>query len=184
MTLYKLNRVLHRDLGYFCVALVLVYSISGIALNHRKDWNPNYTIQNREFTYPKALNGTATDMNQIHEILSMAGEQSNYKNHYFPKSDRLAIFVNGGNIRVDLSDGTCTLETIRKRPLFFEVNFLHYNPGVMWTWFADVFCVMLVFLAISGLFIVRGGNGLKWRGTVFMTLGIAASVLLSIYYLH
>lgn len=183
MTLYKLNRVLHRDLGYFYVALILVYSISGVALNHKKDWNPNYSIQNKEFRYTKALNGTLTDMNQIKDVLSKVGEKSNYKSHYFPKNDLLTIFINGGTVRVDMTTGICTLETIRKRPFFFEVNYLHYNPGAIWMWFSDIYCLMMAFLAISGLFIIKGKNGLKWRGTVFMGLGILTTAFFLIYYL-
>jgi hypothetical protein len=35
-------RVLHRDVGYLCVGLTLIYAVSGIAVNHVADWNPNY----------------------------------------------------------------------------------------------------------------------------------------------
>ena len=34
--------VLHRDVGYLAVGLTLAYGISGIAVNHRADWNPSY----------------------------------------------------------------------------------------------------------------------------------------------
>ena len=42
------NNVLHRDLGYLCVALTVVYAVSGIAVNHIHDWNPNYKIEHVE----------------------------------------------------------------------------------------------------------------------------------------
>ena len=42
------NRVLHRDLGYFFFGITLIYSISGIALNHIADWNPSYVITTKE----------------------------------------------------------------------------------------------------------------------------------------
>ncbi len=33
---------LHRDERYVAAALTIAYSISGIAVNHIADWNPNY----------------------------------------------------------------------------------------------------------------------------------------------
>ncbi|MGO2479734.1 MAG: PepSY-associated TM helix domain-containing protein, partial [Pseudoalteromonas sp.] len=42
---YKLNRSLHRDIGYFCIGLVIIFAISGIAVNHKDDWNPNYRVE-------------------------------------------------------------------------------------------------------------------------------------------
>jgi hypothetical protein len=41
----KWNRAIHRDLGYLCFGLTLIYTISGIAMNHIQDWNPNYKIE-------------------------------------------------------------------------------------------------------------------------------------------
>ena len=43
----KINRVLHRDFGYFFVASSIIYGLSGIALNHMKDWNPSYVISSK-----------------------------------------------------------------------------------------------------------------------------------------
>ena len=41
----KWNNILHRDIGYIIVGLTLVYGVSGIAVNHTADWNPNYTVE-------------------------------------------------------------------------------------------------------------------------------------------
>ena len=38
----KWNRLIHRDLGYLCAGLTVVYAVSGLAVNHVRDWNPNY----------------------------------------------------------------------------------------------------------------------------------------------
>jgi hypothetical protein len=44
----KLNRILHRDIGYFFFGMSIIYGISGIALNHIDDWDPSYQIRNEE----------------------------------------------------------------------------------------------------------------------------------------
>ena len=38
-------RILHRDIGYVVAALTIIYSVSGIAVNHINDWNPNYIVE-------------------------------------------------------------------------------------------------------------------------------------------
>lgn len=183
MNAYKLNRALHRDLGYFFIGMCLIYAISGIAINHRQDWNPNYDINKQSYHIEGNISREFITKEKVLEILNAVGEKSSYKSHYFLSQDRLRIFIEGGNVTVDLTTGDCTLETLRRRPLFFEVNKLHYNPGVIWTWFSDAFCVALAFLAISGLFILKGKNGLKWRGTVLGLLGIIIPIILLLMYL-
>ena len=35
-------RALHRDIGYVAVGLTFVYALSGLAVNHIADWDPNF----------------------------------------------------------------------------------------------------------------------------------------------
>ena len=44
----KWNNIIHRDLGYLCVGLTIIYAVSGVAVNHVQDWNPNYIIEKQE----------------------------------------------------------------------------------------------------------------------------------------
>ena len=37
-------RLLHRDLSYFFAGMVLIYALSGIAMNHRDTFNPDYAV--------------------------------------------------------------------------------------------------------------------------------------------
>jgi uncharacterized protein len=38
LNLSKLNRPIHRDIGYLITGLIIIYTLSGIALNHKYDW--------------------------------------------------------------------------------------------------------------------------------------------------
>jgi len=51
---------LHRDVGFFAIGLTVVYSVSGIAVNHREDWNYNTATseETRPLGLPSALLGT------------------------------------------------------------------------------------------------------------------------------
>ncbi len=50
MKIRQLNSELHRDIGYFLSGLIFVYCLSGIALNHVNDWNPDFVIHKRTIT--------------------------------------------------------------------------------------------------------------------------------------
>jgi len=184
MNLYKLNRVLHRDFGYFFAAMTIIYSLSGIALNHRKDWNPNYSIERTEHLVKIPNDLKTNEKSAIEGILKQIDQQDNYRKYYFPSPGQLKVFmVGGGIVAVDLTNGKLLFENLKKRPVFFEINFLHYNPGKLWMWFSDIFCVALILLAIGGLFIIKGKNGITRRGAWLTISGaIIPIVFLVLYY--
>ncbi len=175
------NRIIHRDLGYFFVGMTIIYGLSGIALNHLKDWNPSYIIRNEKYAFPEMKGKTSTSETEIRDLLSKTGSDGGYKSHYFPKPSVLKIFMEGGSLQIDMMTGEGQLELVSRRPVFYEVNYLHYNPGKWWLYFSDFFCVSLILLAVTGLFIVKGKNGVLWRGTVLAGLGILIPLIYLIF---
>jgi len=183
MNLYRLNRATHRDFGYFFAAMTIIYALSGIALNHRKDWNPNYIIERTEHQVlvPKDLK--TNEKMAVTAILKQISQQDNYRKYYFPSFNELKVFMNGGgSVVVDLTSGKLLFEDLRKRPIFYEVNFLHYNPGKLWVWFSDFFCVALMVLSISGLFILKGKNGITHRGAWLLGAGFIVPIVFLLMY--
>lgn len=176
------NRVIHRDLGYFFVGMTIIYALSGIALNHIKDWNPSYIIGNESFTFPEVKGNTAVTETVVNDLLSKIDLQGRYKSHYYPKPSILKIFIEGGSLQIDIPTGDGQLELVSRRPVFYQVNLLHYNPGKWWIYFSDFFCGSLILLAITGLFIVKGKNGIKWRGMVLAALGIIVPVIYLMFF--
>ena len=63
---------------------------------------------------------------------------------------------------------------------FYEVNYLHYNPNIWWTWFSDIFSISLIFFAISSFFMVKGKKGAWGLGGVYMIFGIIIPIVLLI----
>jgi len=175
----KWNRIIHRDFGYFFFGITIIYCISGIAVNHKKDWNPNYNIEQKKFVVEHLLPREYIDDAYIKTLLKEIGKDEDYKKFYFPTDDELRIFLkNGGSVTVNLTTKNGYIETISKRALFFEFNFLHYNPGKWWTWFSDIFAVALILIAISGLFIItQGKNSLLRRGIWFIIGGLIIPIL-------
>ncbi len=164
-TINRWNRAIHRDLGYFFFGLTFIYAVSGIALNHLKDWNPNYVpkIVTIDLKGPQDI--TTLDQEKIKEILALYGEAEAYNKHYFPDNSTLKVYLKGGTAILDLDTGLGEIERLEKRWMFNQFNFLHYNaPKRLWTVVADVYAVALVILAVSGLFILKGKKGIKGRG--------------------
>ena len=76
----KWNRATHRDLGYLFVAMTIIYSLSGIAINHLNDWNPNYVITVEDIQVQIPSDKSKIDKKEVINILSQIGEEDNYKN--------------------------------------------------------------------------------------------------------
>lgn len=183
MNLRRLNRALHRDLGYFFFGMTVIYAVSGIALNHRHQWNPNYIVDAREFQIEVDRNRERIDQAYARQILEELDVGAGYRTHMVA-GDNLRVFVQGGSVTVNLVDGSGGLEILRRRPVLNRLNFLHYNtPRKLWTWFSDLFAVGLIVLAVTGLFILRGREGITGRGAWLTSLGIIIPIIFLFLYL-
>ena len=45
----RLLVVVHRDIGYLCAGLTVIYAVSGIAVNPIEGWNPNSDVRRTMF---------------------------------------------------------------------------------------------------------------------------------------
>ncbi len=169
----KVNNVLHRDVGYFFFGMCIIYAISGIALNHISDWDPNYIIENKSVQVdPESVNSSMTG-EQVKAMLSQLDVEKKIKKHYYPNPQTLKVFLNGGSLTLNVQSGNGFLETVDRRPILFEVNYLHYNhTKFLWTWFSDIFAVALILLSFTGLFVLKGKKSFKRRGVWFVAVGI------------
>jgi hypothetical protein len=177
----KWNKAIHRDLGYFFFAMTLIYAISGIALNHLDDWDPNYIVTSREIT--TNIHSKNVSKEKILDMLDRFGEKENYKKHYFP-GNYLKIFIRNGTVTINLNTGKGIIEKTRRRPLFAEVDYLHYNPVKYWTWFSDIYAVALIVLSITGIIIPRGKTGLSRRGIWFLLAGLIIPLIFLFVYFY
>jgi hypothetical protein len=181
MNLSKLNRVTHRDIGYLIAGLTIIYAISGIALNHKNNWNPNYIFDNREFTTSVPVDRQSFNDETAMKIIESIGTDIEYKAFHFPTGNKVTIFIDGGFIQVKTT-GEGVIEKISKRPIFYQLNFLHYNPGRWWKYFSDIFCIALITVTITGLFIIKGKNGITKRGAILTIIGIILPLLFLLIY--
>ena len=172
---------LHRDIGLFCVGLTLIYAVSGVAVNHVAQWNPSYRVERVE-TNIGPVAGNPADAATIRTILTRLDEQGKLENSYRPDPGSLQLFVDGRSILVTLASGHVVHDRAVPRPGLRAMNFLHLNhPKQAWTWIADLYAVALVFLAISGLLMLRRPT--LRRGLLLSSVGIALPLLFLCFYL-
>lgn len=162
--------VLHRDVGYLTVALTIVYAISGIAVNHIADWNPNYSVTKTFTTVaPIAAADASAIVTAVMERLHLAEPP---RSSFQPDSNTMQLFYKGTTYHVDLPTGKVMVEATRSRPVLFEMNQLHLNHSKRaWTWIADIYALALLLLAITGLFVIKGRHGITKRGAWLTAVG-------------
>ena len=181
MSWRRWNYLLHRDIGFLCIGLTLLYAISGVAVNHIQQWNPSYSVERVETNIGPVV-GNPADAATALTILERLSEPGKLESSYRPDRNSLQLFVEGRSITVDLPSGHVVHDRAIPRPVLREMNFLHLNhPKKAWTWFADLYAVALAFLAISGLFMLRRKT--LRRGLVLTGVGIVVPVFFLILYL-
>ncbi len=183
MNFQKLNRITHRDIGYLITGLTLIYAVSGIALNHKNNWNPNYIFDNRTFTTDIRATRESFNKEMALDILKKNQVTKELKTLYFPSGNKVTIFIEGGLVQLNLATGEGMVQSISKRPFFYQINFLHYNPGKWWKYFSDIYCIALIAVTLTGLFILKGKNGITKRGAILTVAGIVIPLIFLFAYL-
>lgn len=128
MNWHKLNRAIHRDLGYLCVGLTLVYAISGAALNHVHQGNPNYVIEAGRLDIgplPDPQQGVGVD--PVAYVLVKVGDDSGLRSSLRPAPQTLKVFTERGTCLVQVAEGAVEREFARERPGLFPMNYLHLS---------------------------------------------------------
>jgi len=179
--LRKWSRIIHRDLSFFFSGIILVYAFSGIFLNHKADFNSNYSIKQHLFVVEGNYPLKSSDFNAERvkkELLNQYQESANYTKHYFPDSLTMKVFLKGGSsMVVDMKTGNGIYESIKKRPLISGLNRLHYNPNRWWTAFSDLFAISLIIITLTGIIMNKGKKGIMGRGGIELIIGIIIPLL-------
>jgi len=169
-------RALHRDLGYLAVGLTVVYALSGLAVNHIADWDPNF--DNYEARHQLALPLPADDQALTELLLRELAVADTPSEVYRSDTHELTLLLDRRSFHVDTRTGAVLEDGQRPRFLLRVANWLHLNRGKKaWTYVADAYAAFLLVLAGTGLVMLPGRKGLLGRGGVLVALGVAIPVL-------
>ncbi len=172
----KICRTFHRELGFLAVGLTLVYAVSGIAVNHAHHWDANYARQSETYVIDPPGTGPTSEIQPL--VLERLGIVEPVKNTWRASELEFQVFLENQQFDVNLATGEVLKSGFKKRPLLFDLNFMHLNTGkAPWTGIADAYAGILIILALTGIFLVRGRKGLKGRGGVMMGLGFVLPII-------
>jgi len=168
-------RAIHRDAGYFGVGLTLVYALSGLAVNHIADWDPSFRQIAATHQLPGPLPSDADAAGKrVLSALAIAEQPSEV---YAAGEDAIDVVLSHRTLHVTPSTGKVVEEGQSPRWFLRAANWLHLNRGKKaWTYVADTYAVILLYLAISGLFMIPGRKGLLGRGALLAALGAAVPI--------
>jgi hypothetical protein len=170
-------RAFHRDIGYAAVGLTVVYAISGLALNHIQSFDSNFKSYSRTEELGPFPAG-ASDAAIQNQVLTALGIDTLPRDAYRASATDLEISFDKRSLHVDTASGQVVDEGQEPRFFLRVANWLHLNRGKKaWTHFADFYAGGLLFLAVSGMFMLPGRKGLLGRGAVFVALGIAVPIV-------
>ncbi len=167
-------RAFHRDFGYLAIGFTVIYAVSGIAQNHIEDWGE---ISYSTFESSKAITPIPSDVSDEQAIATISGLAN------FGKPT--AAIRAGDEIRLEYANGSkvtaigseVTIQGRERRAFIGAANWLHTARNKKgWRYVADVYAALLLYLAISGIFMIKGKLGLKGRGAILMSIGIAVPV--------
>lgn len=174
--LARLNVAVHRDIGYVCASLILAYCLSGIAVNHIGDWNPDFVITKDTVSLPHPLAKEDITPEQIEGFGRLVDEDT-YKVYDFPTADQVKIYYDNASLHLHFTTGQGTYEKVSRRPMLYQVNALHLNRLKGWKWASDLFALVLMVLSVTGLFVLKGKYGLARRGRWLVLAGLVPPVL-------
>jgi hypothetical protein len=168
-------RAIHRDMGYLALGLTLIYALSGLAVNHVADWDPNF----RNTTQVVELGPLAGSDDEVSRVvLARLGIRDTPREVYRAGEASLEILFDRRTLHVDVPSGRVVDEGQKPRFLLRVANWLHLNRGKKaWTYVADTYAAGLLLLALSGIFMIPGKKGIAGRGAVLVAVGAAVPTL-------
>jgi hypothetical protein len=145
-------------------------------VNHAHHWDANYERTREEFSIEAPGTGPTAEIEPL--VLERLALTEPVKSTWRAGATEFQVFLEGGGVDVNLATGEVVRHGFARRPLLFDLNFMHLNSGkAPWTGIADVYGGMLVVMALTGIFLVRGRKGLSGRGGVLMALGFLLPIV-------
>ncbi len=175
----KWSRLTHRYLSFFFAAVLLIYVLSGIFMNHLDTLSPHYTAERISLSMDVADFDQKLDKVELLTLLEKYNIQDRYTKHFYPSESEIKIFFKGGsNMIINTSTGQAIYDKLSKRVIISEMAYLHYNPSKMWAWFSDIFCVSMIIVILTGYTMMKGKEGFIGKGGIITLIGLLIPLII------
>jgi len=172
----------HRDIAYVFVGLILAFSISGIALNHRRTFDSRqYTLTSEPIRLQLPQGVEEYNEGLVQQLVPQVNIGNEYR-RFRVQEGKLRIYFEDAMAEVDLETGEGQLDFFGRRYGLAEMADLHQTTNPAWIWYSDIFGVAMICIALTGMFISSGKFSFRKRGW-WMALAGAAFPLIFLYFL-
>jgi hypothetical protein len=184
-----------------CLLGILMFSVTGITLNHAEQIDTEPKVTNRTTTLPASLqnelrqaaknigDGKAPLPESIRRWLanSWSLRVTDAPAEWSPIEVYLGQPRPGGDawLRIGLSDGEVEYE-LTDRGWISWLNDLHKgrNTGPVWYWFIDLLAVACLFFSVTGLVILQLHAKNRPSTWAVVGLGVLIPVLIALLFIH
>lgn len=153
----RLVGIWHRRIGFLITGMLLVFAISGIALNHQSHWDPYYAVS-ESYDSVEDLKPSMSNEEIDLYIRERYGVEENLNSSFWESSRSVSMsYANGISFIIDFQDNSIVQTVTKKRFGLYNLIHLHLN-GVKGLWIpaADVVSIGLILLCLSGIYLVWG----------------------------
>ena len=166
------NKLLHRDLAYFFLGLIIAFSASGIILNHRVDIDPQeYTVQTDAIQFDLPEDKLLITDDFFRNSLTDKNINEEYK-RFRIREDEIRLYLDDAFVNIDATTGNGEIDYVRTIPVLGQMTILHKSTSKWWIWFSDIFGIAMLTIAITGMFISKGKYSFKKRGWKLTLIGL------------
>lgn len=159
-------RVLHRDIGFLILGLIVIYSISGVVLTFR---GTDYFKSEKQVEQQLDPNLQGNEVGQVLRIRRFQVDRETAEN----------VFFSSGSYNKETGIAVYTVNELP--PVLETFNDLHKSRSNSLTgWFSTVLGLLLLFMAVSSFWMFRTCTRQFKRGMIFTAAGIIISIMLMI----
>lgn len=184
-----------------CLLGMLLFSITGITLNHASQIEAKPQVVRRQATLPAPLRAQLAEYAAAHdgakEALPEAAEQWLNTTWSLKAGGRSAEWASdevylplpkaGGDawVRLGLEDGVAEYENT-DRGWISWLNDVHKgrNTGTAWNWFIDIFAVTCLLFCLTGLLILKFHAAKRPFTWPMVGLGVLVPCLIALLFIH
>ena len=160
----KFIRTLHRNIGFFLVGLVIIYSLTGILLVYR---DTDFLKKKKQVEKQLQTNLDEAEL----------GRELRIRDFRVSSTEENMIFFNEG--RYDKSTGIANFTTKELPFLLTKLINLHKTMSKdALHWVTMVFGIMLLFQAISSFWMIRAGGKSFRKGMYYTGAGVLLIIIL------
>lgn len=166
------NKLIHRDLAYFFLGLIIAFSISGITLNHRQSFSSReYTVKTEPLTIKLPEDKLDITEDYFRSISNTIASTSEFE-AYRARGEEGRLYFDDAFATINLTTGKGEIEFVKPIPVLKQMAILHQTTNKWWIWFSDIFGIAMLTIAITGMFLSKGKYSFKRRGWVLTVLGL------------